>query len=418
MSFSEWREVLLGDYINIKHGYAFKGEFFSETETEDVLVTPGNFKIGGGFKEDKLKFYNGDYPGEYVLKPNDVIVTMTDLSKMGDTLGYSALVPYNEKRRYLHNQRIGLVEFLSQEVLPSFIYWRLRSNDYQKFIVGSASGTTVKHTSPKTIKKYRFYLPPLPEQKAIADTLSCLDDKIELNNRSNKTLEEMAQAIFESCFVDFEPFQDGEFEDSELGRIPKGWRVGTIDEFAKDMKNGGTPSRKKDNFWNSNDIPWIKTGEIKNSLIIKSEEHISCERLNNSSAKVLPYNSVLMAMYGATAGQVALLKFEASTNQACCAMICNSANKAIFLYLYLLANQSHIESLAVGAAQQNLSKDTISKLKLTIPKDEMIESVIFDEIFICIENNLRENQTLTAIRDTLLPKLMSGEIRVPLQEVQ
>ncbi|MGI6678470.1 MAG: restriction endonuclease subunit S [Dehalobacterium sp.] len=295
-----------------------------------------------------------------------------------------------------------------------YLCYLFNNTDVSGYITGSAQ----PKLSQANLNLIKFTVPCLTEQKAIAATLSCLDDKIELNNRINKNLEEIAQAIFKSWFVDFEPFQDGEFEDSELGRIPKGWRVGTIEEFVKEMKNGGTPNRKNDNYWDSKDVPWLKTGEIKNSLIIESEEYISWAGLKNSSAKILPYNSVLMAMYGATAGKIGLLKFEASTNQACCAMTCNSANKAIFLYLFLLANQSYIESLAVGAAQQNLNKDTISKLKLIIPKDEVIESVIFDELFNYIENNFRETQKLNAIRDTLLPKLMSGEIRVPIEEVQ
>ncbi len=295
-----------------------------------------------------------------------------------------------------------------------YLCYLFNNTDVSGYITGSAQ----PKLSQANLNLIKFTVPCLTEQKAIAATLSCLDDKIELNNCINKNLEEIAQAIFKSWFVDFEPFQDGEFEDSELGRIPKGWRVGTIEEFVKEMKNGGTPNRKNDNYWDSKDVPWLKTGEIKNSLIIESEEYISWAGLKNSSAKILPYNSVLMAMYGATAGKIGLLKFEASTNQACCAMTCNSANKAIFLYLFLLANQSYIESLAVGAAQQNLNKDTISKLKLIIPKDEVIESVIFDELFNYIENNFRETQKLNAIRDTLLPKLMSGEIRVPIEEVQ
>lgn len=298
-----------------------------------------------------------------------------------------------------------------------YLFAVLRSQQFQTQIEQFHVGTLIPHFKKGDLDKLLIPIPSRNVQNYIGETYYTLCNKIELNNRINKTLEEMAQAIFKSWFVDFEPFQDGEFEDSELGRIPKGWRIATIDEYVIDMKNGGTPSRKKDNYWNSNDIPWIKTGEIKNSLIIKSEEYISYEGLKNSSAKILPYNSVLMAMYGATAGQIGLLKFEACTNQACCAMICNSANKAIFLYLHLLNNQSYIEGLAVGAAQQNLSKDTISKLKLIIPDDEVIESAQFNEIFNCIEHNLKENQVLTTIRDTLLPKIMSGEIRVPIEEV-
>ncbi|SCM82364.1 Restriction modification system DNA specificity domain-containing protein [uncultured Sporomusa sp.] len=306
-----------------------------------------------------------------------------------------------------------------RKVTSEYLYYFLRNENTRIDIKNNyGSGSAIPRMVLKDFKRVPIPVPALSEQKAIADTLSCLDDKIELNNRINKTLEEMAQAIFKSWFVDFEPFQDGEFEDSELGQIPKGWRVGTVEEFAEEMKNGGTPSRKNETYWNSNDIPWIKTGEIKNSMIIKSEEFISHEGLRNSSAKMLPYNSVLMAMYGATAGQIGLLRFEATTNQACCAMICSSSNKSIFLYLNLLNNQEYIKSLAVGAAQQNLSKDTISKLKIIIPPDHVIEAAVFDEIFECIDNKLRENQSIAEIRDSLLPKLMSGEIRVPIEEVQ
>ena len=112
----------LGDYIRIKHGFAFKGEYITAENNGVVLVTPGNFEIGGGFKEDKCKFFNGDYPKEYVLSPYDLIVTMTDLSKQGDTLGYSALVP-KTNRVYLHNQRIGLVDVYNPKADKMFIYW-------------------------------------------------------------------------------------------------------------------------------------------------------------------------------------------------------------------------------------------------------------------------------------------------------
>lgn len=124
----------LGDYIRIKHGFAFKGEYITAENNGVVLVTPGNFEIGGGFKEDKCKFFNGDYPKEYVLSPYDLIVTMTDLSKQGDTLGYSALVP-KTNRVYLHNQRIGLVDVYNPKADKMFIYWLMRTQKYQKTIV-------------------------------------------------------------------------------------------------------------------------------------------------------------------------------------------------------------------------------------------------------------------------------------------
>ncbi len=118
---SEWKEYKLGDVLNVKHGFAFKGEFFSQVPTKDILLSPGNFNIGGGFKSDKFKFYNGNYPESYILKEDDVIVTMTDLSKEGDTLGYSAKIPSHQGIRYLHNQRLGLVELKDNSVNLNFI---------------------------------------------------------------------------------------------------------------------------------------------------------------------------------------------------------------------------------------------------------------------------------------------------------
>lgn len=121
----------LGELIEIKHGYAFSGEHIVEDDNGIVLVTPGNFRIGGGFKEEKCKFFDGEIPADYVLKEGDFIVTMTDLSKTIDTLGYSALVP-KSKRTYLHNQRIGLVTFKSDECDRGYIYWLMRTREYQR----------------------------------------------------------------------------------------------------------------------------------------------------------------------------------------------------------------------------------------------------------------------------------------------
>ncbi len=178
---------VLGDYIRIKHGFAFKGDHITTEDNGVVLVTPGNFEIGGGFKERKCKFFDSDYPEEYVLHAGDLIVTMTDLSKQGDTLGYSALVP-KSNRVYLHNQRIGLVEVINEEADKGYLYWFMRTRKYQKQIVATASGSTVKHTSPTRICEIEIELPSLREQQAIASTLFALENKIANNRAINDNL--------------------------------------------------------------------------------------------------------------------------------------------------------------------------------------------------------------------------------------
>ena len=177
----------LGDYIRIKHGYAFKGDYITVEDNGVVLVTPGNFEIGGGFKEKKCKFFSGNYPNEYVLNANDLIVTMTDLSKQGDTLGYSARVP-NSERIYLHNQRIGLVDVFNPAADKDYIYWFMRTPCYQRTIVATASGSTVKHTSPSRICAVEINLPPIDEQRKIAALLSSLEEKIRINCKINDNL--------------------------------------------------------------------------------------------------------------------------------------------------------------------------------------------------------------------------------------
>ena len=177
----------LGDYIKIKHGYAFKGDYITSEDNGIVLVTPGNFEIGGGFKERKCKFFSGNYPNEYALKPNDLIVSMTDLSKQGDTLGYSARVPKSE-RIYLHNQRIGLVDVFNPAADKDYIYWFMRTAHYQKTIVATASGSTVKHTSPSRICAVEIDLPSIDEQRKIAALLSSLEAKMRINDRINDNL--------------------------------------------------------------------------------------------------------------------------------------------------------------------------------------------------------------------------------------
>lgn len=176
----------LSDYITIKHGFAFKGEFITTESNSVVLVTPGNFRIGGGFQENKCKYFTAAYSDEYVLRPNDLIVTMTDLSKDADTLGYSALVPDNPDRTYLHNQRIGLVQFRDDRLNKDYVYWFLRSYDYHMQIVGSASGSTVKHTSPGRILEQMI---PIPDANDIGKILlmEIIDKTIAKNDlESNK----------------------------------------------------------------------------------------------------------------------------------------------------------------------------------------------------------------------------------------
>ena len=396
-----WVETTLGKIIDIKHGFAFKGQFISLEPNNNILVTPGNFKVGGGFKSDKFKYYSGDIPKDYILKPNDVIVTMTDLSKEGDTLGFSAKVP-NGDSQYLHNQRIGLVEFINAEFDEEFIYWFLRTSHYQKSMVNSATGSTVRHTSPNRIKEYNFYCPQYQEQVAIAKILTTFDDKIELLQAQNKTLETTAQTLFKEWF--------GKYQIGDA--LPEGWRVGKLGEVVEST-SGGTPSRKNDSFYINGKYNWVKSKELKGTFIIETEEKITEEALEKSSAKLFPSNSILIAMYGNTVGEYALVSKPMTCNQAVCALIPNE--KIPFTYLFFLIKSLKIEFInnAIGSAQQNISQVLIKNTdiiysELLISKFHSVSKPLMDKVLL----NVEQIQTLKQTRDTLLPKLMSGQLRV------
>jgi len=187
--------------------------------------------------------------------------------------------------------------------------------------------------------------------------------------------------------------------------IPVGWRVENVKEFSKDMKSGGTPSRTNLEYWNKKDVPWLKTGEIKNNIITKSIEFISKFGLKGSSAKLLPINTVLMSMYGVNAGEIGFLKFETTTNQACCGIICENFEDASYLYYHFLNNQEYNHSQAIGGAQQNLSKDYIENIKLLKPKNDLINKTSFAFFIKERERLTRESQTLQELQSLLLAKM-------------
>jgi len=176
------------------------------------------------------------------------------------------------------------------------------------------------------------------------------------------------------------------------------------------MKNGATPSRSNLSYWNSKDIPWLKTGEVSNNVIFDTEEYISEKGYKNSSTKLIPKDSVLMAMYGATAGQLAYLKKEVTTNQACCAMISSNKKRSAFLYYALLNQQKRIETMAIGGAQPNLSKLIVENLSLVIPEnlDDLIENKFSGIIDLKAAKTL-ENIKLVQFQSLLLARMAREE---------
>ena len=188
----------LRDVAHIKHGYAFSGEFFSEEDNGVVLVTPGNFALGGGFQEVRNKYFTSEYPEEYVLHAGDLIVTMTDLSKKADTLGYGAIVP-NTDKIYLHNQRIGLFDKLDDRLNPVFVRWYMQTDEYRLEIVRTSTGSTVHHTSPDRILNSVIFIPPIELQNEFVDFVKQVDkSKVAVQKSLDET-----QQLFDSLMQQY-----------------------------------------------------------------------------------------------------------------------------------------------------------------------------------------------------------------------
>ena len=435
---SEWRRVTLSDLIHIKHGFAFKGSSIHDDPQGDILLTPGNFAIGGGFKGDKFKYYDGPIPEEFVLGEGDLLVSMTDLSKQSDTLGYPALVPSRpDGRRYLHNQRLGKISVKTTGgAFARYIYYLLCSTEYRSEVLASATGTTVKHTSPERIKQFRFILPPLPKQRAIAHVLGTLDDKIELNRRMNETLEEMGRALFKSWFVDFEPvrakmedrWRRGEslpglpaehydlfpdrLVDSEWGEIPEGWEVKTLGEVVA-VVGGTTPSTKIADYWDGGIHNWATPKDLSSlpaPVLSDTERKITDAGLGKIGSGLLPPGTLLLSSR-APIGYLAISEKPVAVNQGFIAMPPGDMASNLFLLYWCSIFHDEIINHANGSTFLEISKGNFRRIPLVLPGKEVMTT--FDnyahQFHQRIVSNEHESHALTAQRDALLPRLVSGE---------
>jgi len=308
------------------------------------------------------------------------------------------------------------------EILPEYLMMWFSRAEFDREACFYAVGGVRGSLEWEDFCEMKLPVPDIEKQREIVAEYNTVKNRIELNNQLIQKLEETGQTIYKQWFVDFEfPDENGNGYKSsggkmvwneELGReIPEGWKVKNVKEFTYEMKSGGTPNRSINEYWNSHDIPWLKTGELKNSVILDSEEYISKKGLKNSAAKLLPINSVLIAMYGEgnTKGQVGYLKVPSSSNQACCAMICDSEIKASFLYYHLRVNRDEIVSIANGGAQPNLSKNLIEEIVIIEPTAEIFKKHPFVNILKSKEDTTKEITALLQMQNLLLSKMTKVE---------
>lgn len=310
-------------------------------------------------------------------------------------------------------QRIVCLRGKDNVLDNTYLKYYLQSGKGQKSLSARESGTTVTGIKQAELRRVDIEYPAYDDQRRIASILSSLDRKIELNNKINADLEEMAQAIFKNWFVDFEPFKDGKFVNSELGMIPEGWKVGTLGDFCKCLL-GGTPSRSKEEYWNG-DVNWINSGEINKFRILEASEKITELGLSKSATKLLPKKTTVLAITGATLGQVSLLEIDTCANQSVIGVLENAEVPYEYIYPFIKDRIEMLIQHQTGGAQQHINKDNVESLIFLLPAKNVLENYIslVGPMYKRIESQCFENLYLSTFRDTLLPRLMSGELEVP-----
>lgn len=310
-------------------------------------------------------------------------------------------------------QRLVLLRPSADVVDGRYLLFSLQSPFVRNQILAhEGTGSTVSNLRIPAIASLRIPLMPLPEQRAIAAILGALDDKIELNRKMNETLEQMAQAIFKSWFIDFDGHT--EFEDSELGRIPKGWNVASLPELAE-VISGGTPKTSVDTYWNGS-IPWASAKDVSGAgemFLTQTERMITEAGLRNSSTKMVPQWATVVVARGATTGRFCMLADSMAMNQTCYALH-SRVGKPFFLNHVFRSTVRALLAKAHGSIFDTITTKTLELSRVVLPPGERQEAFerTVSPLLLKVFHNQTETATLAELRDTLLPKLISGELRV------
>lgn len=393
----------LSEVANTNVSSIGKGTSFDEILYLDTgSVTEGRFDIPA-----KISVSEAPSRAKRIVKHNDLIY-----STVRPNQKHYALIKEPEENLIVST---GFCVISPTKVDSDFLYYCLTTEEMTTYIHTIAEGSTTTYPSikPSVLEELELSLPPLKEQTQIAKILSAIDYKIENNLAINKTLEDMAMALYKHWFVDFGPFQEGEFVDSELGLIPEGWEVRKIGDVI-DTIGGGTPKTAETSYWENGDILWYSPTDLTrdNAMFsLDSSKKINELGLSKSSAKLFPPYSLLMSSR-ATIGALTINTIQASTNQGFITMIPNDKISVYQLYSWTLHNLDLIISKANGSTFKEISKTNFRNLDIAVGENIGLFLKESKDIFDKVENNIKENQSLTKLRDTLLPKLISGEVRL------
>lgn len=376
---SEWKDITIKEIAVLKNG--------KKRPTASGLIP----------------VYGGNGIMDYVDSHND-----EDCIAIGRVGAYCGCVYLTKGKVWISDNAISAKANSNADNI--FLYYLLGSLNLNRHRIGGAQPLMTQDL----IGRIKVSLPSIEEQRSIASILSSLDDKIAVNRRICENLEAQAQALFKHWFIDFAPFKNGQFVESELGMIPEGWRVGRLEELG-DIVGGATPSKAEDSYYTSKGIAWLTPKDLSNKLskfTSRGEIDLTQEGYNSCSAKLMPKGSVLFSSR-APIGYITIAKNDICTNQGFKSVVPKYAGTA-YIYYLLKTNTKRIESMSSGTTFKEASGSLMKSLAVIIPPKSIIDNYEASVVELFNEQEVIEEESarLSTLRDTLLPKLMSGQIKV------
>ena len=409
----EWKEYRLGDIIEIKSGFAYKGDMIGYGE--NILLGMGCVSYKERFLMSGARTYAGNCADRYCANSGDIVLATRQQSDNLPILGMPAIIP-NElsKKRIIIGANLYRVDNES-DFSNEYIYWLLKTPLYVNHIRSCQSGTTVRMITKANIEDFRFKAPGRKERDRISTFLKTLDNKIEVNRRINDNLEQQAQALFKSWFVDFEPFKNQPFVESELGMIPQGWRVGTLGDICVTNKR-----TYKGDF--VSEIEYIDTGCVTNNIIDTPQIlNPAIDKIPSRARRAVTEGDIIYSSVRPNQRHYALLFNPSSNTVVSTGFVVITANWSgyrYYIYQYLI--QDEIVNKLQAIAEQSVSTfpslnaSDLTNLKIVIPPNDVVgDFAALNCSFITqINKKQQESRRLAELRDTLLPRLMSGELKV------
>lgn len=413
---SDWKSHKVGDLANsISTTHLFNKKRLIFLNTSDIL--------GGKVLHNPYKDI-GSLPGQAkkTIKKDDIL-----LSEIRPANGRYAFIDF-EADDYVVSTKLMVIR-ARENILPKFLFYFLTSKsitNWLQHLAESRSGTFPQITFDQ-IAALNIKLPDRDEQQKIIAHIGPIDEKVELNRQMNRTLEKIGQALFKHWFIDFEfpneegnPYKSsgGEMVDSELGEIPKGWKVKKVGEVI-DIFGGTTPSTKEQKYWEGGTIHWATPkdlSDLDSPVLTDTERKITPEGLATISSGLLPVGTVLLSSR-APIGYMAISQIPVSINQGFIAMVCSHELPNYYVFSWVQYNLDIIKSVASGTTFEEVNKSNFRRLDILVPPSGLLSkfSTIFGSLYECILNNSFQTRTLASVRDSLLPRLMSGQIRVRMQ---